>query len=42
MGYRMKAALFAIGSTSGCNPSQNDHNLADYLWVTSTLVKFRT
>jgi hypothetical protein len=42
MGYRKKATVFAIGSTSDCNPSQDGHNLADYLCVASTLVRFRT
>ncbi len=42
MGYRMKAALFAMGSTSRSNPSQDGHNLADYLGAVSTLARFRT
>lgn len=33
---------FAMGSTSGCNPSQDGLNLADYLCVACILVRFRS
>jgi hypothetical protein len=41
-GLSDKSALFAMRSTSACNPSQDDHNLADYLCVASTLMRFRS